>query len=92
VDNPQQNLVVPENYLLRDDAGSITLKSRYDLQLAPMKIKIFNIRGQKVISYRTATAPDQWVQPFKNFASGVYFARISTDNGVTTSHKFIVVK
>lgn len=92
VDNPQQNLVAPNNYLLRYDAGTISLKSRYDLPLAPMKIEIFNIRGQQVISYRTETVLDQWVQPFDHFASGVYFARFSTDNGVTMSHKFIVVK
>lgn len=92
VSNPQQNLAVSENYLLRYDAGVLTLKSRYELPMQPMKIEIYNVRGQLVSTYRTNTILQQWVQPFGNFASGVYFARFSPENGECCSQKFIVVK
>jgi len=60
--------------------------------MPPMKIEIFNIRGQKVKTFNSNESLYQWTQPFGNYASGIYFARVSRDNIPEMTLRFFVVK
>lgn len=91
-DEPEKLLTKPENYILSHNGGSLIMKSRYESLMPPMKIEIFNIRGQKVKTFNSNESLYQWTQPFGNYASGIYFARVSRDNIPEMTLRFFVVK
>ncbi len=91
-EDPGSISIDPQNHILSYSNGNLLLKNRYDLILSPMDIDIFNIRGQKVKSFRIHENMQQWVQSFQNYASGIYFARITANEGPRSTIKFIVVK
>jgi len=55
-------------------------------------IKVFNLKGQLVTSYRiSGTTPIAYI-PFSGYAAGVYFVRIETEGKVFPAEKLIVLK
>jgi hypothetical protein len=91
-DNPGVSSVVQKNFLINYQKGSLVFKNRYNLSLAPVKIEIFNLRGQKVQTYESTVYQDQFICPFTNKASGIYFARISPESGTPSLIRFTVLK
>jgi len=91
-DNPDLTSTVTQNYKMCYRGGNLELKNKYDLSMPPMKIEIFNLRGQKVQTYETTASQDKWISPFLHKASGLYIARITPQNAAPSVFKFTVLK
>jgi len=91
-DNPGLTSAETQNYQMSYRGGNLELKNRYELSMPPMKIEIFNLRGQKVQTFNTTSSQDKWVSPFLHRASGLYFARITSQNAAPSVFKFTVLK
>ncbi|MBW6514659.1 MAG: T9SS type A sorting domain-containing protein [Candidatus Syntrophosphaera sp.] len=82
----------PSNFQMLQRDGFLLLKSRAGFALEPMRVDIYNLRGQKVGSHAFTSTQGQFAIPFAGKGSGIYFARLSPENGITSLLKFTVIK
>ncbi|MBW6513274.1 MAG: T9SS type A sorting domain-containing protein [Candidatus Syntrophosphaera sp.] len=72
--------------------GSLLLRQSDGLPLEPLRLEIFNLRGQKVCSQLFSAPQNQFALPFAGKASGIYFAQINTLAGAGALLRFTVLK
>jgi len=51
------------------------------LNIDSIKLEIFNIRGQRLLSQHLINNGPELSIPFTKYASGIYILRLSPDNG-----------
>ncbi|MFO8145273.1 MAG: T9SS type A sorting domain-containing protein [Candidatus Syntrophosphaera sp.] len=82
----------PANFQLIQSDGILRLKSISGAPMQPMRVDIYNLRGQKVRSQVFTVSQEQYEISFDGRASGIYFARVSPENGSPVLMRFTVVK
>jgi len=82
----------PANFQLIQSDGILRLKSISGAPMQPMRVDIYNLRGQKVRSQVFTVSQEQYAISFDGRASGIYFARVSPENGSPVLMRFTVVK
>ncbi len=71
---------------------TIHLKRQDGDYIAPLTVKIYNIKGQLATSYTMPEQTKHVAIPFIKHASGVYIARMETNTGFIKTVRFQVVK
>ncbi len=79
-------------FLAKFANGSINIRSREYMVIPPVKVSIYNIKGQLVRTHQTDREESSLSIPFTGKSSGVYFARIQAEGYRTQTAKFFVVK
>ncbi|HOH81891.1 MAG TPA: T9SS type A sorting domain-containing protein [Candidatus Syntrophosphaera thermopropionivorans] len=73
--------IPPAQFNVRYQNGNLTIKNITGLNIDPLRLEIFNIRGQRVFSQHLINNGPEINLPFAKYSSGIYLMRISPDNG-----------
>ncbi|MFB3844998.1 MAG: T9SS type A sorting domain-containing protein [Candidatus Cloacimonadaceae bacterium] len=87
---PTQTASFPFDVFINNN--NIYIKSRNQLLTPPLKVKIYNLRGQLVTMGQTASESSYLSIPFTDQASGIYFAKIFPQGGKNQICRFRVIK
>ncbi|MFO7659788.1 MAG: hypothetical protein R6V77_02645 [Candidatus Cloacimonadaceae bacterium] len=71
---------------------NLYIRSKENAVIPPLKVKIYNIKGQLVASAQTSESSNYLTLPFVNKASSIYFARIEAAGHLTQTSRFTVIK
>lgn len=71
---------------------SLHLKRKDNVKLSPLKIDIYNLRGQKVKTFSSKQPNQNVIIPLESCASGVYFVRLEDELGMQAVRKFCILK
>jgi len=73
--------IPPAQFNVRYQNGNLTIKDITGLNIDPLRLEIFNIRGQRVFSQHLINNGPEINLPFNKYSSGIYLMRLSPDNG-----------
>ncbi|HPW24171.1 MAG TPA: T9SS type A sorting domain-containing protein, partial [Candidatus Syntrophosphaera thermopropionivorans] len=73
--------IPPAQFNVRYQNGNLTIKNITGLNIDPLRLEIFNIRGQRILSKHLINNGPEINLPFAKYSSGIYLMRISPDNG-----------
>jgi len=73
--------IPPAQFNIRYQNGNLTIKNKNGLNIDPLRLEIFNIRGQRVFSQHLINNGPEINLPFNKHSSGIYLMRLSPDNG-----------
>jgi len=91
--DPDHSLVpTPSQYQVIYRNSALYIKEVDSSMTAAADIYIYNIRGQKVVSFKAGQAAPTHIVPFAGKASGIYFARIIGSNSRERTERFFVTK
>lgn len=91
-DFPAGGEVPASLYNVHYQGGQLWVQKSYNLPVEPMRVDIYNIRGQKVLSQDFSANQTEIILPFADKASGIYFALLKPAKGPQVMLKFNVVK
>ncbi len=80
------------HYQIRYQQGQVSVSKASGECMEPMKVEIFNLKGQRLIEREFGFQQTQIILPFTGKASGIYLARFSRPGMLPVLQKFSVVK
>lgn len=72
--------------------GALHISKISEEPIQPVKVEIFNLKGQKLLDWNLAQQQWEIVIPFAQRASGIYLARFSRPGILPITQKFSVIK
>lgn len=81
---------IPYHVMYRNQMLHLT--QRDGSQLAPMEVRIYNLRGQRVVTHSISAVSSLCSIPFGAYPQGMYLMRIQPVNGKASTLKFNVLK
>ena len=73
-------------------SGQLVIKHKSDEFISPIKLSIYNIKGQKIDSFERVYSQKEILLPIGKYASGVYLLKAENGSGLERTVKFTVVK
>jgi len=72
--------IPPAQFNVLYQNGNLLIKNITGLNIDPLRLEIFNIRGQRILSKHLINNGPEINLPFAKYSSGIYLMRLSPDN------------